>query len=114
MSEAVLQSAFLLAAPAELPDLRLFRRNIGAARVGERTIKFAVTGQSDLYGMWRGGQHIEIELKAATGRLSVEQVLWQQWCQTWGVPHVVLKARKDESEAETVRRWCEEIRLLRS
>ncbi len=113
MTEAALQASLLLSAPTEVPELRLFRRNIGAARMrGGQVVKFASAGQCDLYGIVRGGRHLEIEIKAAGGRLSVEQVMWQQWCSTWGVPHVVLRAERGETVEETVTRWCGQIRDL--
>ena len=74
-------------------------------------VRFAVAGQSDLYALCRGGQHAEIELKAAGGRLRPEQRAWAEWCAGWGVPHILLAAEPDESIEQTVSRWCTELRL---
>jgi hypothetical protein len=110
MTESPLQTALLLAAPMELPDLRLFRRNVGVAAMGKHVVRFAIKGQCDLMGYWKGGRAIEVELKAAGGRMRPEQKQWAAFCVSWGVPHVVLQARAGETVEETVKRWCGELR----
>lgn len=112
--ESALQTALLLAAPRALPGLRLFRRNVGTARIRGAVVQFAIAGQCDLYGLVRGGRHIEVELKAAGAprALPPDQESWANWCVAWGIPHVVLRAQKDESDEQTVARWCEELRRL--
>lgn len=111
-SEAQLQTAFLLAAPAALPTLRLFRRNIGVARLhGGHVVRFGVPGQSDLWGVTRGGVHLEVECKAYGGRLSPDQLRWSEWCATWGIRWVLLKAWKGETSEQTVERWVYEVRM---
>jgi hypothetical protein len=114
--ESTLQTALLLAAPRELPDLRLFRRNVGVARLrGGHTVSFAIAGQCDLFGYWKGGIAVEVELKTADApkRLPPDQQVWADWCANWGVPHIVLRAAKAETVETTVQRWCEELRALR-
>jgi hypothetical protein len=92
-SEAQLKSAFLLAAPVALPNLRLFVRDVGAARMrGGHVVRFGVKGQCDLWGLTRQSLHIELELKRHDGRLSPDQLRWSEWCATWGVRWVLLKA----------------------
>jgi|SRR5579864_1330737 len=110
--ERDLKSALLLAAPRELPNLRLFTRQVMRVRPldPDRTIPVGIRGQSDLYGITRGGLHIELELKTATGRLSPKQLFWQDFCLEWAIPHLVLKARSGEAVPETVKRWCGEVR----
>lgn len=112
--ESQLQAQLLLAAPSAIPNLRLFRRNVGVARMRGAVVQFAIAGQSDLYGLVRGGRHIEVELKAASAprNLPADQESWANWCVAWGIPHVVLRASKDESDEQTVARWCEELRRL--
>lgn len=111
--ESQLQSALLLAAPARIPDLRLFRRNIGEAKLrGGYTVQFGIPGQCDLYGIVRGGSHLEVELKGVKTPMSVEQRVWAEWCAEWGIPHIVLRAKKDETISQTVDRWCLELREL--
>lgn len=111
--ESQLQARLLLAAPARLPQWRMFRRNVGEAKLrGGHTVHFGIKGQADIYAMLRGGRHVEIELKAAGKQLSPEQKQWQVWCLEWEVPHVVLRALKSESEEETVERWITELSSL--
>lgn len=108
--ESQFQSALLLAAPARLPSLRLFRRNIGEARLrGGYTVQFAIPGQCDLYGIVRGGGHIEIELKGLKTRVEPEQRAWADWCAEWRVPYLLLRPEKSETVTQTVYRWCHEI-----
>jgi hypothetical protein len=62
----------------------LWRRNVGCQtskyRGRRRLIRFALKGQSDLYGVGPGGRHWEIEVKRR-GRLpSVSQVAWMRLC----------------------------------
>jgi len=114
MPERDLKSALLLTAPRELPNLRLFNRPTMRVRLldPDRTIQVGIRGQCDLWGVTRGGLHIELELKAAAGRLTQPQLAWQAFCAEWRVPHLVLQARSEESVQETVRRWCGEIRAI--
>lgn len=110
--ESELQAALLLAAPACLPRVRLFRRNIGKAKKNGYTVQFGITGQCDLYALVRGGRHIEIELKSATGTLEPEQKDWRAWCERWEIPYLLLSGEVGETVKETVERWCGEIRDL--
>ncbi len=110
--ESELQARLLLVAPERLPTLRLFRRNVGTANMYGRKVHFGVAGQCDLYGYTRQGRVVEIELKAAGQYLKPDQKIWQKWCIEWGVPHIVLTGRKDESATETAERWCQELEVL--
>lgn len=111
--EITLQGLFLLALPHHLPHLRVFRRNIGAAKTRRGNfISFGITGQADTYAICDGGRHIEIELKALHGRLSAEQKVWRQWCFDHRVPYMLAIEKKDESHESTVARWIEELRAL--
>jgi len=110
MGESTIQDAFLLAAPRLLPSVRLFRRNVGVAQLtGGHVVRFGIKGQCDVYGLVRGGGHLEVELKSKTGRLSPEQQAWAKFCRSWGVPHVVLWPLAGESVEQTVARWCAEL-----
>jgi len=113
MIETELQKLLLLAAPAALPNIRLFRRNTGVATYGERKVKFGIKGQCDLYGLLRGGQHWEIELKSAVGSLSLDQQRWRDFCEGWKVPYVLLKALHGDSTDRTIARWITELGMLR-
>lgn len=111
--ESTLQTALLLALPARLPDVRFFRRNVGAAKFGGATVRFAIKGQCDLYAVTRGGRrHLECELKAYGERLKPDQRAWQAWCKEWEIPHIVLTGGKDETVEETVDRWIGELAAI--
>jgi len=111
--ESELQNKLLIEAPKRFPNLRLFRRNVGKARLqGGHVVRFALPGQCDLYGITRNGLHLEAELKGAGEKLKPDQVTWKSWCDEWKVPHIVLTAAKGETDEETVERWCRELESL--
>jgi hypothetical protein len=112
--ESKLKEQLLLAAPREVPELRIFVRDVGAARAlhGEQVIKFGIKGMFDLYGLVRGGRHVEIELKSETGKVRPEQEVWAAFCATWGIPHVVLQPNRYEAVEKTIERWCAELRAV--
>lgn len=112
MSESDLKIALLLAAPLALPTLRLFVRPIMRVRRDERVYSIGIKGQSDLYGLVRGGGHIELELKDVHTITTRQQRDWRSFCRAWGVPHLELRARAGESVDDTVARWLDEIRAL--
>jgi len=49
------------------------RMNTGAARIGNRFVKFGFTGCPDVLGQLRDGRLLGVEVKAAKGRVSAEQ-----------------------------------------
>ena len=114
MNETDLLHALIESVPFELPHVRVFRRNIINRAVeieGRRVhLRNGISGQGDAYALVQGGRHIEIETKAARGAMRAAQVSWSGFCATWGVPHVVLRARRGEPPGETVGRWVEELR----
>jgi len=91
MSESDFQKAILNAFKDD-DNIKMFRRNVGAARTVQSNgkkgfIRFAEAGQSDLWG-WIvqymcpfcnrkcEGTHFEIELKSADGKLTPAQEDW--------------------------------------
>jgi len=111
--EVTLQGLFLIALPFHIPHLRLFRRNIGAARLkGGHVVTFGLKGQCDTYGILDGGRHVEVELKALDGRLKPEQKRWRTWCEEHRVPYLLCVEKKNETHEQTVQRWIEELRAL--
>ena len=104
----------LLRAPREIPNLRLFVRTIMRVHLTDpdRTYAIGQKGQADLWGLYRGGLHIELELKTAKGTMLKRQLAWEAFCRGWDIPHFKLRARVGESAEETVGRWCGEIRAV--
>lgn len=78
----------------------------------DRTYAIGQKGQADLWGLYRGGLHIELELKTAKGTMLKRQLAWEAFCRGWDIPHFKLRARVGESAEETVGRWCGEIRAV--
>lgn len=76
-------------------------------------IRFGLKGLPDLYGIWKGGQYIEVELKAARGRLRPEQAAYAEWCRQWGVTHLTLQALPGATEDETIALWLDVLRVTR-
>ena len=54
----------------------LYRRNVGAMRVGTRFVRFSSPGQADLWGVDRTGRHWEIECKRPGNRPTPKQLAW--------------------------------------
>jgi hypothetical protein len=113
MNETDLLHMLIERVPFDLPDVRVFRRNIINRVVEERgrkfTLKNGIKGQADAYALVRGGLHVELETKAARGAMRDEQWAWRSFCHRFGIPHLVLRARPDEHPSATVERWIEEL-----
>jgi hypothetical protein len=52
------------------------RQNSGAAKVGNRFIRFGWTGCADVLGQMTDGRFLAVEVKGPTGRLRPEQTLF--------------------------------------
>jgi hypothetical protein len=113
VSEKVLQRALLRKAPNAVPDLLLFERETVLATIGNTKKVIGVPGQADLWGVWQGGIHIEIELKSVDGKLTPAQRGWKKLCLSNGIPHLVLQAWTGETVTETVDRWIQKIHTAR-
>lgn len=114
MNELELMRAFMAEVPCALPDVRVFRREIVNATVSKGGrhfhMKAGIKGQADLFAYVRGGRVVELEMKAAKGRMLDEQKAWREFCASWGVPHLVLRAKTGEHPATTIERWIGELR----
>lgn len=109
-SETDLLHLFIERVPFVLPNLRVFRRNvINVEAKGGYRVRNGIAGQADAYAIRKGGLHVEIETKAARGKLRTAQVAWRGWCHAWGVPHLILQARLGETSDATVQRWIAEL-----
>lgn len=116
MNETDLLHHLIQRAPLAIPGVRVFRRNIINRVVEEHGRKFqlrnGIAGQADAYALVRGGTHVEIEAKAARGVVREAQERWQAFCLEWGIPHLVIRARRGETPDETVTRWIDELRAV--
>lgn len=111
LNETDLLHLLIQRVPMTLPEVRVFRRNIiNVEAKGGFRVRNGIKGQADAYAIVRGGRHVEIETKAARGTMREAQELWRTFCLTFGIPHLVLRAAKDESADSTVARWIEELR----
>ena len=77
------------------PDLRLWRQNTGAARIGRRFIRFGVPGQADLTGILPGGRRVEIETKSPDGRQTPDQRAFQALIERFGGLYVLARSVED-------------------
>lgn len=92
-------------------NVRVFRRNVGAIETNHGGLFIAgIKGQCDVYGFVRGGYAFEVEFKAASGRVSEHQQKWKSFCESWGIPWLLLQARANESVEKTLDRWDSEFR----
>ena len=66
--------------------VRLWRRNIGAIQEGSRFVRFALPGQSDLYGVMPppDSRHVEIEVKAPGKKPTELQLRWLKMMHSLG------------------------------
>ena len=108
MKETELMRAFL--PRMTMRDVRVFRRNVGAIETnGGGYFVAGIKGQCDVYGFVKGGYAFEVEFKAATGKLSEPQIRWRQFCESWGIPWLLLQARRNETAEQTLVRWVDEF-----
>ena len=79
--ESILQEA-LLKASTTISKLCLFERHCVFTTIGKKKTPIIVgtPGQCDLWGVWYGTAHIEIELKSVDGKLSPKQKEWKDFC----------------------------------
>jgi hypothetical protein len=103
-SETDLVHALIVRAGKEFPNVRFFRRNTGKIRVGVRMFSASIRGQADIYAVAIGGRLFEIECKKF-GTLSKPQKAWKAWCDSWGIPHVVLTAKRGMGPKQTIDEW---------
>ena len=98
MTEKQVQNAILREFGTR-PELRLWRQNTGAARVGRRFVRFGVPGQADLTGILRGGRRLEIEIKSPIGRQTPDQRAFQAMIERFGGLYVLARSVEDVRHA---------------
>ncbi len=86
-------------------DMRLWRANVGVARIGGprgaggRIVRFGLPGQADLTGILPGGLRLEIEVKGAAGRQTEEQRAFQRMIERFGGVYVLARSVEDVWQA---------------
>jgi hypothetical protein len=71
------------------------RQNTGAAKVGERFIRFGWRGCSDLLGMLKDGRLLAVECKAPKGRVRPEQAEFLSLVRRFGGVAFVARSAAD-------------------
>jgi len=94
VTEKELQNA-ILRAFGTLPVLRLWRANVGVARLGRRVVRFGIPGQGDLTGILADGRRLEIEVKAATGRQTSVQQSFQEMIERFHGVYILARSMED-------------------
>ena len=94
LAEKKLQNALLMSI-GRRPDTRVWRHNVGKARplsAPDTVVQYGRPGQSDLFGITRGGRLLCIECKAAS-RVTEEQRSWLRMVERFGGVAIVAKLR---------------------
>jgi len=94
MTEKQVQNA-ILRAFGTLPTLRLWRANVGAARIGRRVVRFGIAGQADLTGILPDGRRLEIEVKSAIGRQTAAQKAFQEMIERFHGVYILARSVED-------------------
>lgn len=71
------------------------RQNTGAAKVGERFIRFGWRGCSDVIGQLKDGRLLAVECKAKAGRLRPEQAEFLSLVRRFGGVGIVARNARD-------------------
>lgn len=104
MKEKTVQNAILREFGTRA-DCRLWRANVGVARIGGarsaggRVVRFGLPGQADLTGILFGGVRLEIEVKGAGGRQTEEQRAFQRMIERFGGVYVLARSVQDVWQA---------------
>jgi hypothetical protein len=104
MRESEIQAAIMVALGARA-DIRLWRQNVGVARPLSNpgsVVRYGVPGQSDIGGVYTHngiGVVLQIEVKAARGRVAPEQIKWLAMIERMGGIAVVARSVDDVLDA---------------
>jgi len=98
MRERAIQNAILRAFGTRR-NLRLWRANVLAARMGDRFVRAGVPGQADLTGILPDGRRLEIEAKSDRGRQTEDQRNFQRMIERFGGVYVLARSVEDVERA---------------
>lgn len=110
VSEAEFQAKVIRAIGSK-PEYRLWRHFVGTLfDANGRPVRVGIKGSADATGLdTRSGRRLEVELKAADGRLSEEQILWGKRMAEYGAIYLVAKYDKHLSMSANVERVLAEL-----
>ena len=94
MKEHAIQNEILRAFGTK-SEMRLWRANVGVARIGNRVIRFGIPGQADLTGILPDGRRLEIEVKSPAGAQSDDQRNFQKMIERFGGVYVLARSVED-------------------
>lgn len=87
-------------------DCRLWRQNTGALRDSDdRLVRYGIPGQADISGIYLDGRRIEIEVKAAKGRVSDAQKAWAEMIKNHNGLYLLARS------ADEVHAWLDELAM---
>ena len=78
-----------------IPGLRIWRANVGSARLNGRRVTFGVVGQADLTGILPDGRRLEIEVKSPTGVQSDDQKNYQKMIERYNGVYILARSVDD-------------------
>jgi hypothetical protein len=99
-------SGLLIRIPVQIPDCRVWRRNVGAAMTDRGFVRFGIPGEADITGIASGGRRIEIEVKAGRDKLSDKQAKFLAMIELRG--GIAFVARDVDGAIAELRRRIEE------
>ena len=88
----------ILRAYGTLPSIRLWRANVGAARIGNRLVRFGIPGQADLTGILSDGRRLEIEVKSDRGRQTPAQAAFGRTIERFNGIYLLARCTDDVRE----------------
>lgn len=96
----------ILYAVGRLPDVRIWRRNVGLATPwkAKDPIYYGIKGETDLDGIiYPNGQRLGIEVKTGRGKLEEDQIRWRAMILKFGGAYI--QARSLEQVMEELERY---------
>lgn len=88
-----------MAALAGREDVRIWRNNVGCAKDGGRFVRFGLPGSADITGITQDGLRLEIEVKAARGKLSCKQERFRAMIEKFGGVYIVARSAEELTDA---------------
>lgn len=87
------------------------RQNSGAAKVGNRYIRFGWTGCADVLGQLRDGRFLAVEVKSPTGRLRPEQAVFLERINQAGGVGFMARDLRDVLRELSTNQDCKQIAI---